>query len=209
MLRMADPVRGHPSQRRWLCLTLGALASVAVCSCATGPIELELDYPGAATLLDLPAEAQPRGCVVKIAGVVDERPDQQSFGYFGRGLVHADDVKAWVSRALGDLDSFGFRTGPDATAVPALELEVRLKQAYVRNVRSSMEAVVRSSVRFMRAGVQDEERYYRGSYVKVNWANGSGEVMETLNHAMANMMQAIARDLPQFCVVHSGYVSPG
>lgn len=209
MVRMTNPVRGRQSGHRRSCLLLGALASVAVASCATGPIELELDYPGAATLLDLPAEVQPRGCVVKIVGVVDERSDQQSFGYLGRGLVQAGDVKGWVSHALGDLNSFGFTTTPDATAVPALELEVRLKQAYVRNVRSSMEAAVRGSVRFRRVGIPDEERNYRGSYVKVNWANGSGEVMETLNHALAKMMQEIARDLPQFCVVPGGHVSPG
>jgi hypothetical protein len=53
-------------------------------------------------------------------------------------------------------------------------------------------------VRYQNGGTEDI-RHYHGLGSKLNWANGNGEFMTTLNHAMTEAVAAFAVDAASVC----------
>lgn len=140
------------------------------------------------------------GCNVNINSVTDARASKYSLGHIGGATVQGEDVESWLRRALTDIQVLGYRIVDNRTAPqPFVSLDVSLKQAYVQNVLSSVESVVRLTVRYTRSQGAAVERSYRGSYVKVNWTAGGNEIMGALNNAMIGAVRDIAKDLGEMC----------
>jgi hypothetical protein len=110
--------------------------------------------------------------------------------------------REWAMEALKTLTAQGFQprigetptTPASAQAVAAVEL--KLAHTWSAGLNLLSHVVLR--VRYQNGGTEDI-RHYHGLGSKLNWANGNGEFMTTLNHAMTEAVAAFAVDAASVC----------
>jgi hypothetical protein len=110
--------------------------------------------------------------------------------------------REWAMEALKTLSTQGFqpRIGetPAAPAGAQAVAAVELKLAHTWSAGLNLLSHVVLRVRYQNGGVEDV-RHYHGLGNKLNWANGNGEFMTTLNHAMTAALAAFAADAASVC----------
>ena len=181
--------------RQGLCLVAITLSLTA---CVTGPVSLDMRYPEG-VVSESSAPTTP-ACSVKIDSITDARGNKHTLGHIGTAPVYGKDIEDWVRRGLADLRALGYQVvDTGAVSPPLVRMDISLKQAYVRSVNTSLESVMRLTVRYTRSNGSVVERSYRGSYVRTNWVAAADEIMGTLNHAMIGAVRDIAKDLPALC----------
>lgn len=186
---------GGSCLRPGLCL---AAITLSLAACVTGPVSLDMRYPeGAVSESSAPTT---RACSVKIDSITDARGNKHTFGHIGTAPVYGNDIEGWVRRGLADLQILGYQVvDTGAVSEPLVRMDVSLKQAYVRNVNTSLESVMRLTVRYTRSNGSVVERGYRGGHTRIHWVAATNEYMSALNHAMIGAVRDIAKDLPQMC----------
>lgn len=110
--------------------------------------------------------------------------------------------REWTVEALKTLTAQGFqpRFGetPPAPASAQAVAAVELKLAHTWSGGLNLLSHVVLRVRYPNGGTEDI-RHYHGLGTKLNWANGNGEFMTTLNHAMTEAVAAFAVDAASVC----------
>lgn len=110
--------------------------------------------------------------------------------------------REWTVEALKTLTTQGFqpRIGetPTAPAGAQAVAAVELKLAHTWSAGLNLLSHVVLRVRYQNGGTEDI-RHYHGLGSKLNWANGNGEFMTTLNHAMTEAVAAFATDAASVC----------
>lgn len=174
-------------------------------ACVTGPVSLDMRYPEGA--VGESSAVTTRACSIKIDSITDARGNKQTLGHvehtlghIGASTVYGKDIEDWVRRGLADLRTLGYQVvDTGAVTQPLVRLDVSLKQAYVRNVNTSLESVMRLTVRYTRSNGSVVERSYRGGHARIHWGSATNEYMSALNHAMIGAVRDIAKDLPELC----------
>lgn len=110
--------------------------------------------------------------------------------------------REWAVEALKTLTTSGFqpRIGetPTTPANGQAVVAVELKLAHTWSAGLNLLSHVVLRVRYQKGGAEDI-RHYHGLGTKLNWANGNGEFMTTLNHAMTEALSAFAGDAASVC----------
>ena len=178
-----------------------AFAAAALAACSTAPIGLssQFDPPSRASYASgkppaLPAEL----CRVQIAHFTDMRPDSQTMGAMGAHTVQAD-TGAWVRSGLESLARDSRIRFVGTASEADLSIDVELLKAYVMTITVDKASNVALRIRYSRNGAPQGDALYRGTDTDVNWANGDGETQETLNRALANLLEDVDRDLLARC----------
>lgn len=116
--------------------------------------------------------------------------------------IRGADGRGWAVEALKTLTAQGFqpRIGetPPALASARAVAAVELKLAHTWSAGLNLLSHVVLRVRYPNGGTEDV-RHYHGLGTKLNWANGNGEFMTTLNLAMTEAMAAFAVDAAAVC----------
>lgn len=108
----------------------------------------------------------------------------------------------WTIEALNTLKGRGFQPyigekpagAVKAQAIVAVDLQLAHTWSAGLNLLSHV--VLRA--RYPNGGSEDV-RHYHGLGTKLNWANGNGEFMTTLNHAMTDALSGLAADAASVC----------
>lgn len=209
------------SLRRPACLLLLSLPLAAHALTDDEPLPMHYEEPiqaGAPSTPSMPGSATtPRltnGCALYVTQVEDLRrypayvgnvsfamPGPLSTPLFMQS-IRGGDGRAWATEALKTLTTRGFqpRIGetPTAPATAQAVAAVELKLAHTWSAGLNLLSHVVLRVRYQNSGVEDI-RHYHGLGTKLNWANGNGEFMTTLNHAMTEALLAFAGDAASVC----------
>lgn len=108
----------------------------------------------------------------------------------------------WTIEALQSLKTRGFQPQigekPPGPAKPQAVVAVELKLAHTWSAGLNLLSHVVLRVRHQN-GATEDVRHYHGLGTKLNWANGNGEFMTTLNQAMTEALAALAGDAASAC----------
>lgn len=116
--------------------------------------------------------------------------------------IRGADGRAWVAEALKTLSTRGFQiqvgAAPRTLAPRQAAVSVGLQLAHTWSAGLNLMSHVVLRARHPQGGAE-EMRTYHGQGAKLNWANGNGEFMSTLNLAMNDALLAFARDAASLC----------
>lgn len=175
-----------------------AAITLSLAACMPRSVSLDMRYPEGA--VGESSAATTRACSIKIDSITDARGNKQTLGHIGNAPVFGNDIEDWVRRGLADLQVLGYQVvDTGAVSQPLVRMDVSLKQAYVRNVNTSLESVMRLTVHYTRSNGSVVERSYRGGHARIHWVAATNEYMGALNHAMIGAVRDIAKDLPELC----------
>lgn len=176
------------------------IAAAALAACSTQPIGLssQFDPPSRASYASGKAAAPAEACRIRIAQFVDMRPDSQSMGAIGVRTVHAD-TGAWVRSGIESLARDPRIQFVGATSEADLSIDVELLKAYVMSMTVDKSSNVALRIRYARKGAAQGDALYRGTDTDVNWANGDGETQQSLNRALANLLEDVDQDILARC----------
>lgn len=138
-----------------------------------------------------------QACRVHLGTVGDLRSDTHAMGDVAGRPVRVSDSAAWVRSGVLSLDQ-DTRIAFVGDAAD-LDLNVDLLKAYVMSITMNKASTVVARVRYSRHGVDDGEQVYRGSDTSLNWASGEGETQAALDSALADLLNAIHRDVLSRC----------
>lgn len=180
------------------------------------PLSMRYEVP--VTSGSQPAAATPRlgeGCSLQVTQVEDLRRHPEFVGSVSFSLlgplstplftqsIRGADGRQWTTDAIQTLASQGFRphvgAAPSSASAPGnavVSVGLKLAQTWSAGLNLLSHVVLR--VRYQSGGVE-QVRDYHGMGNKINWANGNGEFMTTLNHAMTEALQAFANDAASVC----------
>lgn len=154
------------------------------------------------------------GCSLYVTGVEDLRryPDyvgNVSFAIPGplstplfMQSIRGASGRDWTIEALQSLKVRGFQPHigekPPGPGKAQVVLAVELKLAHTWSAGLNLLSHVVLRVRHQN-GEAEDIRHYHGLGTKLNWANGNGEFMTTLNQAMTEALVALAGDAASAC----------
>lgn len=192
--RCTGAVRGLP---------LVALVLVTAC---TSPITLSPQYtpsdpppPPRSTWASRPLVYDGPVCTIRLAEVLDVRPDPTAMGTIGARVVRETDTVAWLGTALHSLDRDPYiRFATDGVHAD-LDLHVALIKAYVINITTAKSSNVVLRVRFEHDGAVIDETIERGRDTGTNWANGEDETKNSLDDALGYAVGALDHDIATHC----------
>lgn len=108
----------------------------------------------------------------------------------------------WTVEALKTLKGRGFqpyigeKPAGAGTALAVVAVDLQLAHTWSAGLNLLSHVVLRA--RYPNGGSEDV-RHYHGLGTKLNWANGNGEFMTTLNHAMTEALSGLAADAASVC----------
>lgn len=154
------------------------------------------------------------GCALYVTQVADVRRYPEFVGNVSFAMpgplstplfmqsIRGTGGRDWAIEALKTLSTRGFQPRIGETPpVPAnlqAVVAVDLKLAHTWSAGLNLLSHVVLRVRYQKGGAEDI-RHYHGLGTKLNWANGNGEFMTTLNHAMTDALSAFAGDAASVC----------
>jgi len=180
---------------RHLAAAVAFAVALVLCGCSRAPIVLDMQFQP--QIEDRVSSLRP--CRVAFRPVIDSRSNTKAIGVLSERVVLGSNPAAWVEEGLkAAFLSHGFvlvEAGAEADVVGEVELE----KVYVQYVLSSFESsVTLRSVLILPAAAR-RSTIHRGSDVKVNWFNGDGEIMYSLNTSLNKAVAAIAKDVTEAC----------
>lgn len=162
-----------------------------------------------------PAQAQvpPRAgtCTVVINTPNDVRQNKDTLGTTFRDnpIVSSQSPVIWLEAALLDLTRQGFSTvpgkasgGPSASRTATLSAD--LYKLYVWNHSLNLHATLVIKAKILGGNGAALEKSYRVNSTKLNWWNGDGEFIETINLAAGRLLEQIAADIAGICGSKAG-----
>ena len=170
-----------------------------------GPVDAAVPMPSSAP----PASSPQAGrlvndgpqCAVRLADVLDVRPNANDLGMMGMRAVHAADSVAWLKSALAALNQDRRLHIVDTDAEAQLVLRVELVKAYIltQNTQKSSNVVLRAT--FSRDGKEFDTQIARGRDEGANWAGGEEETQGSLNRAMVAAVWELDSAIAARCAV--------
>lgn len=185
---------------------LAIVASALVGCAAHAPVTMPAEYPPAYA----PARAASTNgstghagaiCAVRIAEVLDQRTDPHVLGDTGSQPVRVENSGDWISSALRSLDGQSGLEFVDRPAVDGSELvmSVELLKAYTVHLATDRAATVVIKVKYSRHDAPIDEKIYRGADNDLNWSNGAGETLASLNDALRKLLKPVREDISRHC----------
>lgn len=181
-------------------LTLGVSLS---CHAGNESI-LEMSYsPGQ---LGENANTQPVDCKLHFALPVDARKNKDTLGTTFRDnpIMSKAPMTEWLGSALGNMTRLGFATtvGADAAAPASpnnIQISTTLEKIYIWNHSMNLHSTMVVKAIMKKDGGPEVRKNYRVISSKLNWANGDGEFMETMNLAANRLLEQMADDARALC----------
>ena len=175
------------------------IASLLPAACASTPIVLSAQFtPPAGSRWAVAATAPTAGaCRVELAGFSDERSDPQAMGDMLGRPVRADTM-AWLRSGFQMLardTQILLIDGPNADLV----LHVSVLKAYLMTETAEKSANVVVRIRYERHDAPVGDSYYRGTDKSVNFANAPSEAQGTIDAALADLLDRVAKDIVGRC----------
>jgi len=147
------------------------------------------------------------GCRLPVRKMEDIRSNKTSAGAWvfalatpsgvpltGSSLTTGGDGQAWLASAIASLRPMGLML--QAGAAEGVDVQLRLAHAWSGGMNLHSHVVLQA-VYPTPSGLQT--RRYHGMATKLNWVNGAGEFMTTLNMGMTDALSAFAADLQRMC----------
>lgn len=126
-----------------------------------------------------------------------DRRRSKSLGFVATSIVETDVIK-WVGSALSHYQ-LQETTGDEH----AIAVKLELIKAYIQSVSSSMAANVVFAVQLKAPSEATfgKKIFVRGHEVDVNWNSGEGEILDTLNKAIAKALKNLRWEISNHCTV--------
>ncbi len=115
--------------------------------------------------------------------------------------VLIDNSGDWISSALRSLNGESGLEFVDRPEVDGSELvmSVELLKAYTILMATDRAATVVIRVKYSRGGTPIDEHVYRGADNDLNWFNGAGETLASLNAALGKLLKPVREDISRLC----------
>lgn len=185
---------------------LAIVASALVGCAARAPVTMPAEYrsgyePARAAATNGSTRHTPATCAVRIAEVLDQRTDPHVLGDTVNQPVRVENSGDWISSALRSLDGDSGLKFVDRPEVDASELvmSVELLKAYTVHLATDRAATVVIKVKYSRSGTMIDEQIYRGAVNDLNWSNGAGETLASLNDALGKLLKPVRADISRHC----------
>jgi|GEM_PF-4576156 len=177
---------------------LGMAAVFVSAGCSTAPMKLQAINYGEGAVEQPNAPSLPDGCKVRIASVQDRRAAPSDLGDLGKPVQAEFDIKGWIAEGLRSLEK---KTGsslstPEATTI---DLDAELRNAYIRGVATSKATNIVLTVKYSLKDRPLSEKNYRGQVTCINWIGSEGEIKDSFNEALAQIVQSVAVDVSVLC----------
>lgn len=179
-------------------------AALACVGCVNAkPIQLSQSFmPPSVSRWALAAGKATTPCQVELVSITDLRADTNGMGALGSRNVSLPDAAAWVRSGFESLrhDARISLVAAGASA-RALGVSVELVKAYTSAINTEIVSNVVVRVRYMTEGLPAGEMIFRGVDNAINWASGDGEVADSLNRALQEIVVAADKDILARCLV--------
>ena len=186
---------------------LATMASALVGCAASAPVTMPAEYrpayePARAASTNGSTRHAAATCAVRIAEVLDQRTDPHVLGDTVTQPVRVENSADWISSALRSLDGQSGLEFVDRPAVDGRELvmSVELLKAYTVHLATDRAATVVIRVKYSRGGTPIDEQIYRGATNGLNWSNGAGETLASLNDALGKLLKPVREDISRHCL---------
>lgn len=178
------------------------LGASLACHAANESI-LEMTYaPGQ---LGGDAAIQPSGCALHFSRPADARKNKEALGTTFRDnpIMSKGPMTAWLADALGNMTRLGFAATVSDGAAPAaantIQIATTLDKLYVWSHSMNLHSTLVVNATMKKDGGPEVQRHYRVISSKLNWANGNGEYIETMNLAANRLLEQMAEDARALC----------
>ena len=78
-------------------------------------------------------------------------------------------------------------------------MNVELLKAYTVHLATDRAATVVIKVEYSRSGSPIDEQIYRGAENGLNWSNGAGETLASLDNALGKLLEPVRKDISRHC----------
>jgi hypothetical protein len=167
-------------------------------ACATSdPINLSTQFtpPSArwSPMADNSSTAETGVCRIHLTSVSDVRSDTQAMGTMGLRAVRISDSAGWIRSGIQSLSRDPRLQFVDDQ--PAFSFNIELVKAYAQS-----RGTERTSTVVLRADYSaDDKQVYRGADTSLNWNNTDSETQSGLDSALAQVLEALDRDIVARC----------
>jgi hypothetical protein len=164
---------------------------------------LEMSYaPGQ---LAESANVQPVDCKLHFSLPVDARRNKDTLGTTFRDnpIMSKGPMTEWLSSALGNMTRLGFAAVVSDAAAPqgqnGIQIATTLDKIYIWNHSLNLHSTMVVRAVMKKDNGPEIRKSYRVLSTKLNWANGDGEFMETMNLAANRLLLQMADDARSLC----------
>lgn len=140
-------------------------------------------------------------CSISVAASQDVRLNKETLGTTFRDnpIMSKQPATDWLHNALLDMKKLGINTNEDGQTPDAPVLTTELEKLYIWNHSMNLYATIVVKA-FLKKGDQTLiDHKYRVIGTKLNWVNGDGEFVTTLNIAVGRLLDQLAADVAAKC----------
>lgn len=185
-----------------LITTLLALSVSLSCHAANESI-LEMTYsPGK---LAEGGNIQPSNCKLHFAQPLDARKNKETLGTTFRDnpIMSKGPMTEWLGGALGSMKILGFSTVVSDAGAPVspntIHISTTLEKIFIWNHGMNLHSTMVVKAVMKKDSGPEVRKNYRVISNKLNWANGDGEFMETMNLAANRLLEQMGEDARTLC----------
>lgn len=148
---------------------------------------------------------QPSTCKLQFNIPVDARRNRDTLGTTFRDnpIMSKGPMTIWLSSALGHMTRLGFSAAvsdaPISGGQNAIQIGTTLEKIYVWNHSMNLHSTMVVKAVMKKDNGPELRKSYRIISTKLNWANGDGEFMETMNLAANRLLEQMADDARALC----------
>lgn len=183
-------------------ITTGLLVFAHQCWAATESL-LDLRFEDAGTNAEVKTAIQPTNCAVVINTPNDLRLNKETLGTTFRDnpIISKPAMATWLQEALFGMKKLGLNPmlATEASGHDVTYVSTDLRKVYIWNHGMNLHATLVVKARIQNGSKPEVQHNYRVISTKLNWANGDGEFITTLNMAATRFLEQLAADINKEC----------